>query len=96
VSQVFVEPVPMVAQDLVMIFPLLASSWWYCRGCGRVGPTPMDPRFWPGAVLMIFDATPIAGIVTANGPSAWLAGLMSLLSYLIFAMTLYLLPPQHL
>jgi len=59
-----------------------------------IGPAPMDLQFWPGAVLMIFLATLTAALVTTNGRSAWFVGVLLLMVYLIFAMTLYLLPPQ--
>ena len=59
-----------------------------------IGPAPMDLQFWPGAVVMIFIATLTASLVTSNGRSAWFVGVLLLMVYLIFAMTLYLLPPQ--
>ncbi|MEO0017422.1 MAG: hypothetical protein RLZZ522_705 [Verrucomicrobiota bacterium] len=59
-----------------------------------IGPAPMDLQFWPGAVVMIFIATLTAALVTAGGRSAWFVGVLLLMVYLIFAMTLYLLPPQ--
>jgi Ca2+:H+ antiporter len=59
-----------------------------------IGPTPMDLQFWPGAVVMIFIATLAAALVTASGRSAWFVGVLLLMVYLIFAMTLYLLPPH--
>lgn len=59
-----------------------------------IGPTPMDLQFWPGAVVMIFIATLTATLVTANGRSAWFIGVLLLMVYLIFSMTLYLLPPH--
>jgi Ca2+:H+ antiporter len=58
-----------------------------------IGPTPMDLRFWPGAVLMMVVATLTAALVINSGRSAWFVGVLVLLVYLIFAMTLYLLPP---
>jgi len=59
-----------------------------------VGPAPMDLQFWPGAVAMIFVATLVAGFVTTNGRSAWFIGVLLIMAYLVFAMTLYMLPPQ--
>jgi len=59
-----------------------------------IGPAPMDLQFWPGAVVMIFIATLIAAFITSNGRSAWFVGVLLLMVYLIFAMTLYLLPPR--
>jgi Ca2+:H+ antiporter len=59
-----------------------------------VGPSPMDLQFWPGAVVMILIATMTAVLVTNSGRSAWFIGVFVLMVYLIFAMTLYLLPPR--
>jgi Ca2+:H+ antiporter len=59
-----------------------------------LGPTPMDLRFWPGAVMMMLIATLTASLVTNSGRSAWFVGVLVLMVYLIFAMTLYLLPPR--
>jgi Ca2+:H+ antiporter len=59
-----------------------------------VGPTPMDLQFWPGAVVMILVAALTASLVTNSGRAAWFVGVLLLVVYLIFAMTLYLLPPR--
>jgi Ca2+:H+ antiporter len=59
-----------------------------------LGPTPMDLQFWPGAVVMMLIATMTAALVTNSGRSAWFIGVLLLNVYLIFAMTLYLLPPK--
>jgi len=59
-----------------------------------LGPTPMDLHFWPGAVVMMLIATMTVSLVTNSGRSAWFVGVLLLLVYLIFAMTLYLLPPR--
>jgi Ca2+:H+ antiporter len=58
-----------------------------------IGPAPMDLRFWPGAVTMMLFATLTASLVTNSGRSAWFVGVLLLMVYLIFAMTLYLMPP---
>jgi Ca2+:H+ antiporter len=58
-----------------------------------LGPTPMDLRLWPGAVVMMLIAALTATLVTNNGRSAWFLGVLVMMIYLIFAMTLYLLPP---
>jgi Ca2+:H+ antiporter len=58
-----------------------------------IGPTPMDLQFWPGAVVMMLIATMAASLVTNSGRSAWFVGVLLLMVYAIFAMTLYLLPP---
>jgi Ca2+:H+ antiporter len=59
-----------------------------------VGPAPMDLRFWTGAVVMMLIATLTATLVTNGGRSTWFVGTLVLMVYLIFAMTLYLLPPR--
>ena len=59
-----------------------------------LGPAPMDLQFWPGAVVMMLIATITASMVTNSGRSAWFVGVMLLMVYAIFAMTLYLLPPR--
>lgn len=59
-----------------------------------IGPAPMDLQFWPGAVVMVLIATMTASLVTNSGRSAWFVGVLVLMVYLIFAMTLYLLPPR--
>lgn len=59
-----------------------------------LGPTPMSLQFWPGAVVMMLIATMTATLVTNSGRSAWFIGVFVLAVYLIFAMTLYLLPPR--
>jgi Ca2+:H+ antiporter len=59
-----------------------------------IGPTPMDLQFWPGAVVMMLIATLTAAFVTVGGRSAWFVGVLVLMVYLIFAMTLYVLPPR--
>jgi Ca2+:H+ antiporter len=58
-----------------------------------LGPTPMDLQFWPGAVVMVFVATLVAAFITSGGRSAWFIGALLVLVYVVFAMTLYLLPP---
>jgi Ca2+:H+ antiporter len=59
-----------------------------------IGPAPMDLVFWPGAVVMMLIATMTAALVTNSGRSTWFVGVLMLVVYLIFAMTLYLLPPK--
>jgi Ca2+:H+ antiporter len=59
-----------------------------------LGPSPMDLQFWPGAVVMMLIAAMTAALVTNSGRSAWFVGVLVLMVYLIFAMTLYLLPPR--
>jgi Ca2+:H+ antiporter len=59
-----------------------------------IGPMPMNLQFWPGAVAMILIATMTASLMSNTGRSTWFVGVLVVTVYLIFAMTLYLLPPQ--
>jgi Ca2+:H+ antiporter len=59
-----------------------------------IGPAPMDLQFWAGAVVMVFVATLVAAFITSSGRSAWFVGVLLMLVYAVFAITLYLLPPQ--
>jgi Ca2+:H+ antiporter len=44
-------------------------------------------------VVMMLIAALTASLVTNSGRSAWFVGVLVLMVYLIFALTLYLLPP---
>ena len=59
-----------------------------------IAPVPLDLQFWPGAVLMVMLSTTTVSLVTTTGRSAWYVGVQLLMVYVIFAMTLYLLPPM--
>jgi Ca2+:H+ antiporter len=59
-----------------------------------IGPTPMDLQFWRGAVAMTLIAAITASLVTNSGRSAWFLGVLVVTVYVIFGMTLYLLPPR--
>jgi len=59
-----------------------------------IGPAPMNLQFWPGAVVMMLIAAMTASLMTNGGHSAWFVGVLLLSVYLIFAMTLYLMPPR--
>jgi len=59
-----------------------------------LGPAPMDLQFWPGAVGMMLIATITVALVTNSGRSAWFMGVLLMMVYLIFAVTLYLLSPR--
>lgn len=59
-----------------------------------MGPTPMDLQFWPGAIAMMLIATLTAAFVVNGGQSAWFVGVLVVMVYGVFAMTLYLLPPR--
>lgn len=58
-----------------------------------VGPQPMDLQFWPGAVTMVMIASVTATFITNSGRSAWFIGALLIFIYVVFAMTLYMVPP---
>jgi Ca2+:H+ antiporter len=58
-----------------------------------VGPKPMDLQFWPGAVTMVMISAVTTSMITNSGRSAWFIGALLLFIYVIFAMTLYVIPP---
>jgi Ca2+:H+ antiporter len=58
-----------------------------------IGSAPMNLQFWPGAMVMVLISTMTASPVASSGRSAWF-GVLVLTVYLIFAMTLHLLPPR--
>ena len=60
-----------------------------------ITPSPMDLQFWTGAVVMVMFSTFTVLCITNTGRSAWFIGVMLLVVYTIFAMTLYLLPPAN-
>lgn len=76
------------SQIALFVAPVLVLASYF------MGPTPMDLSFWPGAVVMMLIAALTASLVTGSGRSAWFVGVLVLMVYLVFAMTLYLLPPQ--
>ncbi len=58
-----------------------------------VGPEPMGLDLWPGAIVMVAIAVLTATLLTAAGTSTWFLGILVLMVYAIFALTLYILPP---
>jgi Ca2+:H+ antiporter len=58
-----------------------------------VGPKPMDLQFWPGAVTMVMISAVVSCFITNSGRSAWFIGALLIFIYVIFAMTLYVVPP---
>ena len=76
------------SQIALFVAPVLVLASYF------IGPTPMDLQFWPGAVVMILIAALTASLVTNSGRSAWFVGALLLMVYLIFALTLYLMPPR--
>ena len=75
------------AQIALFVAPVLVLLSYF------IGPNPMDLNFWKGAVAMVLFATLTAAFVTSSGRSAWFVGVLVLMVYLIFATSLYLLPP---
>jgi hypothetical protein len=57
------------------------------------GQSSMDLQFWTGAVVMMLLAPLTASLVIHSGRSAWFVGVLVLMVYLVFAVTLYLPPP---
>ncbi len=58
-----------------------------------IAPVPMDLTFWPGAVITVLISTLIVMFVTNSGRSGWYVGVLLLVVYATFALTLYVLPP---
>jgi Ca2+:H+ antiporter len=75
------------AQIALFVAPLLVLLSYV------IGPEPMSLQFWPGAIVMMLIATMAAALMTNGGRSAWFVGVMILMVYAIFALTLFLLPP---
>jgi Ca2+:H+ antiporter len=59
-----------------------------------IAPAPLDLQFWPGAVIAVMISTIAVTLVTNSGRSGWYVGVLLLVVYATFAMTLYLLPPS--
>ncbi|MBW9065822.1 calcium/proton exchanger [Rhizobium herbae] len=76
------------AQIALFVAPLLVLLSYV------IGPEPMSLQFWPGAIVMMLIATMAAVLMTNGGRSAWFVGVMILMVYAIFALTLFLLPPS--
>jgi Ca2+:H+ antiporter len=76
------------AQIALFVAPVLVLASY------AIGPAPMDLSFWPGAVVMMLFAAITAAFVSSSGRAAWFSGVLILGVYLIFAITLYLLPPR--
>jgi Ca2+:H+ antiporter len=75
------------AQIALFVAPLLVLLSYV------IGPTPMGLDFWPGAVVMMLIAAVTTALLTAGGHSTWFLGVLVLMVYAIFALTLYVLPP---
>jgi Ca2+:H+ antiporter len=77
------------AQIALFVAPVLVILSYF------IGPTPMNLDFWQGAMVMMFFATLTASQVTNSGRTAWFVGVLLLMVYLVFAIALYLMPPQE-
>jgi Ca2+:H+ antiporter len=74
------------AQIALFVAPVLAlASLW-------IAPEPMDLSFASGHVLAVFISMLAAALVAMTGRSAWYMGVQLIAVYLVFAITLYLLP----
>jgi len=58
-----------------------------------IGPAPMALDFVPGSVAMMMIATVAAAFLTNGGRSTWFLGVLVLMVYFIFGVSLYILPP---
>jgi Ca2+:H+ antiporter len=76
------------AQIALFVAPVLVLASYV------IGPAPMSLQLWPGAVVMVLIATMTAAFMTNGGRSAWFVGMLLLMVYAVFAMTLFLLPPR--
>jgi Ca2+:H+ antiporter len=75
------------AQIALFVGPLLVLLSYV------IGPAPMGLEFWPGAVVMMLIAAVAAALLTNGGRSTWYLGVLVLMVYAIFGLTLYVLPP---
>jgi Ca2+:H+ antiporter len=74
------------AQIALFVAPVLAVASYF------VAPSPMTLSFRPGQVLVVFISMLTAAIVVSSGRSGWYTGTQLIAIYLVFAITLYLLP----
>jgi Ca2+:H+ antiporter len=75
------------SQIALFVAPVLVLLSWV------IAPTPLDLHFWPGAVIAVMVSTLAVTLVTNSGRAGWYVGVLLLVVYATFAMTLYLLPP---
>jgi Ca2+:H+ antiporter len=75
------------AQIALFVAPVLVLASYF------IGPVPMGLDFWPGAIVMMMLAALSAILVCSGGRAAWFSGVLMLGVYVVFAMTLYLMPP---
>ena len=75
------------AQIALFVAPVLVLASLF------IAPAPMDLWFWPGAVVTVLISTLVVMFVTNSGRSGWYVGVLLLVVYATFALTLYLIPP---
>ena len=74
------------SQNALFVAPVLALASYV------LAPEPMTLTFTTGQVLVVFISMITAAIVASSGRSAWYTGVQLIAVYLVFAITLYLLP----
>ena len=74
------------AQIALFVAPVLTLASYF------IGSSPMDLSFTRGQVSAVFIAMLTAALVANSGKSAWFTGTQMIGVYLVFAITLYLLP----
>ena len=74
------------AQIALFVAPVLTLASFF------IGPSPMDLSFTRGQVTAVFIAMLTAALVANSGKSAWFTGTQMIAVYMVFALTLYLMP----
>jgi Ca2+:H+ antiporter len=74
------------AQIALFVAPVLTLASYF------IGPSPMDLSFTRGQVSAVFIAMLTAALVANSGKSAWFTGTQMIAVYMVFAITLYLMP----
>jgi Ca2+:H+ antiporter len=74
------------AQIALFVAPVLTLASYF------IGPAPMDLSFTRGQVSAVFIAMLTAALVANSGKSTWFTGTQMIGVYMVFAITLYLLP----
>jgi Ca2+:H+ antiporter len=74
------------AQIALFVAPVLTLASHF------IGPAPMDLSFSGGQIATVFIAMLTTALVASSGRSAWYIGVQLIAVYLVFAITLYLLP----
>ena len=74
------------AQIALFVAPVLVLASHF------IGPAPMDLSFTHGQVAAVFIAMLTGAMVANSGKSFWFTGAQMIAMYMVFAITLYLLP----